>query len=91
MHGIILSSPYNTVQKHNLRTKQVNDKFNKAMHKFAGVLDKLVCVIIVLGSVISLLTVIIPDTTKKAFNNFLNMRHVYMTAVKGDIVHPLLV
>ena len=44
----------------------------------------------VLGSVISLLTVIIPDIIKKAFNNFLNMRHVYMTAVKGDFVHPLL-
>ena len=44
-----------------------------------------------MGSVISLLTVIIPDITKKAFNNFLNMRHVYMTAVEGDFVHPLLV
>ena len=28
---------------------------------------------------------------KKSIQYFLNMRHVYMTAVKGDFVHPLLV
>ena len=36
MHGIILSSHYNTVQKHN--NKERSKK--KAMHKFVRVLDK---------------------------------------------------
>ena len=43
MHGIMYWIVF-TVQKHNKkkRTKQNNEKFNDAMHKFVGVLDKYV-------------------------------------------------
>ena len=39
-HCIVLTLDNNTVQKHKKRTKQSNKKFNNAINKFVGVLDK---------------------------------------------------
>ena len=90
MHGIVLSSPYNTVQKHN------NKEQSKTMINLTRLCMNLLgywttmcnqC----LGKCYQPFDCDYSRYHKKAFNIFLNMRHVYMTAVKGDFVHHLLV